>query len=158
MPCILMPNPATFSIFIGACLGLSKDVIGYIFTTEEWVKVSTPVYHYCYLLYRLGENKTLSHTVLIWVTHHVLNHVLTQENFDLLHKTHFCSCTTGNMKCHNFIHILVICAPSCPCSEWSHSIYVFRDIIQKVTDIMAVYAFIHISEACAVRISPVDVA
>lgn len=56
MPCILMPDPAAFSLFIGTCLGLSKDVIGYIFTTDEWVKVSTPVYHYCYLLYRLGDN------------------------------------------------------------------------------------------------------
>lgn len=35
MPCILTPNPASFSFFISACLGLSKDVIGYIFTTEE---------------------------------------------------------------------------------------------------------------------------
>lgn len=30
----LMPNPAIASCFTGACLGVSKDVIGYIFTTE----------------------------------------------------------------------------------------------------------------------------
>lgn len=39
----LMPNPAIASCFIGACLGLSKDVIGYIFTTEKYVQILTLV-------------------------------------------------------------------------------------------------------------------
>lgn len=37
LPCVRMSVPALFSCLVGVCVGASKDVIGYIFTTDEWV-------------------------------------------------------------------------------------------------------------------------
>lgn len=36
-PVVLTSTAALFACFIGGCVGALKDVIGYIFTTEEWV-------------------------------------------------------------------------------------------------------------------------